>query len=101
MKDFDSGNWRVRFTQLPGSAALGIEDATVENVPVVTSTFDGYDRADWRDFEAWCCAHGLTALPAAPQTVALYIAERAETLKPASLSRRFGRHLESPFRGRV
>src|SRR5579864_374695 len=45
-------------------------------------------RSDWRDFESWCLAHGLTALPAAPETVALYLAERADALKPATLTRR-------------
>ena len=45
-------------------------------------------RADWRDFESWCSAHGLTSLPAAPGTVALYLAESADRLKPATLTRR-------------
>jgi|SRR5665213_3245714 len=45
-------------------------------------------RADWGDFESWCWAHGLTCLPAAPETVALYLAERADVLKPATLTRR-------------
>ena len=51
------------------------------------STLKAY-RTDWRDFETWCAASGLTALPAAPETVALYLAARADTLKPASLGRR-------------
>jgi len=45
-------------------------------------------RADWGDFESWCWAHGLTCLPAVPETVALYLAERAIVLKPATLTRR-------------
>ncbi len=45
-------------------------------------------RTDWRDFEAWCGAHGLTALPATPEIVALYLTVRAETCKPATLARR-------------
>jgi len=45
-------------------------------------------RSDWRDFEGWCSAHRLTALPSAPQTVALYLAERADYLRPATLTRR-------------
>ncbi len=44
--------------------------------------------ADWRDFEVWCGAHGLAALPASPETVALYLTVRAETCKPATLARR-------------
>jgi integrase len=35
-----------------------------------------YD-ASWRDFSAWAEAHGLTALPAEPATVALFIADRS------------------------
>ena len=45
-------------------------------------------RADWADFAAWCERHGHTALPATPATLALYLAERAETCKPATLGRR-------------
>jgi site-specific recombinase XerD len=32
---------------------------------------------DWRAFTAWCDEHGLDPLPAAPQTVAAYITDRA------------------------
>src|SRR5439155_7000270 len=39
----------------------------------------------WADFTAWCAAHGQPALPATPGTVAGYVADRADTLKPASL----------------
>ena len=35
-------------------------------------------RADWADFCAWCDTRGVTALPASPETVSLYIASRAE-----------------------
>ena len=45
-------------------------------------------RSDFRHFEAWCQAHGLGALPAAPQTVALYLAEYGGLLKAATLQRR-------------
>jgi site-specific recombinase XerD len=51
------------------------------------NTLRGYD-ADWRDFSAWCAQHGRSALPAEPKTVALYLADRATTLKTSSLSRR-------------
>jgi len=43
---------------------------------------------DWRDFEVWCAAHELMALPAAPETVALYLASRAAVYKTATLARR-------------
>jgi site-specific recombinase XerD len=39
-------------------------------------------------FENWCSASGLTALPATPETIALYLAARADQLKPATLGRR-------------
>jgi hypothetical protein len=44
--------------------------------------------ADWNDFRQWCEAHGLPSLPAAPGTVALYLTDRAVTLKTSSLARR-------------
>jgi integrase len=43
-------------------------------------------RAGWSDFTAWCAAHGQPALPASPGTVANYLADRADALKPASLA---------------
>jgi integrase len=45
-------------------------------------------RSDWRDFEDWCRQHRLAALPAKPDTVALYIADRAATLKSGTITRR-------------
>ena len=43
--------------------------------------------ADWADFEAYCKEAGLECLPAAPATVANYLADRAETFKTATLTR--------------
>ncbi len=51
------------------------------------STLRAY-RADWRDFTLWCEGRGTQALPATPETVALYLADRAETHRPATLARR-------------
>ena len=45
-------------------------------------------RSDWRHFESWCQSHGLAFLPAAPETVALYLAALAADHKPASLQRK-------------
>lgn len=51
-------------------------------------------RADWTDFTAWCAERELTALPATPETVTLYITSRArgsgdaEPLKVSTLERR-------------
>jgi integrase len=51
------------------------------------STLRGY-QSDWREFCAWCEAHGVGPLPAAAETVAAYIAECAGHLKPGSIQRR-------------
>lgn len=46
-------------------------------------------RNDWRDFESWCRReHQLTALPSTPETVTLYIADRASTLASGTIARR-------------
>jgi len=45
-------------------------------------------RADWADFSAWCRAHDRTPLPAAPETVALYLADAAARCKTSTLARR-------------
>jgi len=51
------------------------------------STASAY-RSDWRHFTAWCDGQDLESLPAAPETVAHYMAVLAETHKPATLTRR-------------
>jgi len=43
---------------------------------------------DWADFETWCRAHRLVALPARPATVGLFLTARAPALKLATLKRR-------------
>ncbi len=51
------------------------------------STLRAY-RSDWQDFTAWCSLRAVPSLPAAPETVALYLAARAEDHRPATLTRR-------------
>ncbi len=51
------------------------------------NTLRGY-QSDWRNFCAWCESRGLCPLPAAPETVAAYIAECAGRLKVGSIQRR-------------
>jgi integrase len=51
------------------------------------STLRAY-RADWRHFQDWCRQQGLPALPASPDTVAVYLAQMAATLRPSTLTRR-------------
>ena len=45
-------------------------------------------RADWRDCAGWCERHGLPALPAAPETIALYLSALPGQRKGATLQRR-------------
>jgi site-specific recombinase XerD len=45
-------------------------------------------RSDWQDFAAWCAGNGLAELPAAPPTVAGYIAQLAERDRKVSTIRR-------------
>jgi integrase len=45
-------------------------------------------RSDWTHFLAWCRDAGWAALPAAPQTVAAYLASLAATHKNSVLERR-------------
>ena len=44
--------------------------------------------SDWEDFQEWCQDHSVSPCPAAPQTVALYVTDRARTRKPSTLGRR-------------
>jgi site-specific recombinase XerD len=43
---------------------------------------------DFRIFRGWCEARGVSALPAAPETVAAYLAAQATTSKASTLGRR-------------
>ena len=44
--------------------------------------------SDWSDFAEWCAGHARDVLPARPETVGLYLADRATALSVASLTRR-------------
>ena len=66
-------------------------------------------QTDWTRFEAWCESHSLPSIPAAPETVALYLSNHAETHKLATLARWLAsisiahklRRLDSPTRSLV
>jgi len=45
-------------------------------------------RSDWVDFTAWCERHGCAALPATPETVALYLSALAAVAKVSTVGRR-------------
>jgi integrase len=51
------------------------------------ATERGY-ASDWRDFERWCQVNRYQPIPATPQTIGLYLTDRAKTLKVATLKRR-------------
>lgn len=58
-----------------------------------SNTSKAYET-DWKLFATWCASRGLVALPASPETVALYIthltrsADERERRKPATIQRR-------------
>ncbi len=45
-------------------------------------------RRDWKQFAVWCSVHGLSPLPAAAETVALYLTDQARHLKVSTLTGR-------------
>ena len=53
-----------------------------------SATRRAYD-SDWAIFTAWCAAHGLTALPASPEIVAVFASDQATAgLNPSTINRR-------------
>ena len=71
----------------PDLAELGARAADFARASRSENTRRAY-RSDWSDFEAWCTAAGLAALPTAPTTLGAYLTDRAGRLKAATLSRR-------------
>lgn len=45
-------------------------------------------KSDWLDFMTWTTARQMTFLPADPQTLVLYLSDRASTHRPVTLRRR-------------
>ena len=60
---------------------------TCSSKPARPGTRRAY-ASDWADFTDWTGRHRLTALPAEPRTVALYVAAQQDRLRPATLLRR-------------
>ena len=52
--------------------------ATVINAELSAATRAAY-ASSWRNWEAWCRARGVLPLPAAPEALAAYLAERADS----------------------
>ena len=67
--------------------AQNAQIADYARLSLAPETLRGY-RSDWRDFTAWCRVKSLPALPAAPETVAAYLASLARTHGRSALRRR-------------
>ncbi len=70
-----------RFEELGDEVHRYVKQAKTEN------TRRAY-RADWDDFSNWCEKYRRQPLPAAPDTVAYYLADRSKDLKTSTLQRR-------------
>ena len=69
------------------SARLGARALAYVASSKAASTRRAY-QGDWSHFAAWCARYGHEALPATPETVALYLSDFADTYKTSTLSRR-------------
>lgn len=78
----DEQSTTTRLPALPDEEAKGYQRASK-----APNTVRAY-RSDWLAFTSWCDEHGVSALPASPDTLAVYLAEAARTLKPSTLTRR-------------
>ena len=70
-----------------GVAALAVQARDYARAAKAPSTLRAY-AADWRHFVDWAAAHDLQALPASPETIALYLTALAGTHKPSTITRR-------------
>jgi site-specific recombinase XerD len=64
--------------------SVAIDLARAEKAPATRRAY----ASDFRLFEVYCDAKGISALPAASETVASYIAAEAQTAKPSTIGRR-------------
>lgn len=71
----------ARLEELGERASAYIEGSKSEN------TRRSY-RSDWADFTAWCEKYRRKSMPALPDTVAYYLADRSQDLKTSTLQRR-------------
>jgi site-specific recombinase XerD len=75
---------------VPAALALGAAEQRVRDYvsqAKAPNTLRAY-AADWRHFTGWCQERGREALPAAPVTVSLYLAELAAVARVSTLTRR-------------
>lgn len=71
----------ARLEEIGSDASRYLEQSKADN------TKRAY-RADWADFIAWCEKYRRASLPASPDTVAYYLADRSQDLKTSTLQRR-------------
>src|SRR4051794_39729734 len=71
----------ARLEELGAKASAYINEAKAEN------TGRSY-RSDWADFVSWCEKYRRVSVPALPDTVAYYLADRSQDLKTSTLKRR-------------
>jgi site-specific recombinase XerD len=64
--------------------AVAFDLAKAEKAPATRKAYS----SDFRLFKVYCDARGVSVLPAAPETVAFYIAAEAQTAKPSTIGRR-------------
>jgi integrase len=85
-------NTSLPVEQSPAEALLRLEDVGEKASEYIRqakapNTRKAY-RADWADFVAWCKKYRRAPLPARPDTVAYYLADRSARLKVSTLQRR-------------
>lgn len=71
---------------LPAPLATVVESARAYTQASRAANTLRSQASQWKRFTAWCAGHALSSLPAAPETVALYLAASANTLKAGSLA---------------
>jgi integrase len=76
-------------TALPTSPLALLHDQAEQflRAAKAPSTLRAY-LSDWEHFRRWCEQHSLCALPASPETIALYLTALAATHRPATMTRR-------------
>jgi site-specific recombinase XerD len=79
--EFAAQHQAARLEDIGEKATQYLEQSKAEN------TLRAY-KADWADFAAWCEKYRRSPLPALPDTVAYYLADRSQDLKTSTLQRR-------------
>lgn len=83
----EQGRGGLDLAPASGADPLAVQAAAFARAAKAPSTLRAY-AADWRHFVAWCEGRGVSALPATPETVALYLTALAATHRPATITRR-------------